>query len=317
MTAGRKMSLLFLGLLVCVSATGSGARAAGAGEAAGVGAPGYDYQVILVPGSTATMVSGINARGDVVGRHFAGGRWYGYLFRQGRFETLDVPGSTATFANGINERGEIAGTYQLDGVWLGFVLRHGHFTTIEFPGAVVTRIWDINSNGALAGEYQLAVPGTTYAFVWRAGVFTELDIPNSTMSAGFGINNRGEVAGHYRLADPEAPGGSTKMMGYVWRDGQLTHVDHPGAAGLGMSCLLGIGVHGEGLGHYLDPATKKVFGFLWLDGVFGPDLQVPGMDETYPVVITPSGVIGGYLWYYDPTTQVWQQRGFIATPRRR
>jgi hypothetical protein len=136
------------------------------------------------------------------------------------------------------------------------------------------------------------------------------------MSGGFGINNRGEVAGHYRLADPAAPSGSTKMMGYVWRDGDVTHVDHPGSAGTGMSCLLGIGVHGEGLGHYQDPVSRKVFGFLWRDGVFGPDLQVPGADETFPIVITPSGVIGGYLWYEDPT-QGWQQRGFVATPSRR
>jgi hypothetical protein len=72
----------------------------------------------------------------------------------------------------------------------------------------------------------------------------------------------------------------------------------------------------EGLGHYRDPQTQKVFGYLWLDGVFGPDLQVPGADETYPIVITPSGVIGGYLWYVDPTHGL-QQRGFIATPSRR
>jgi hypothetical protein len=315
MTAGRKMSLLYIGLLVSIAAAATGVGAKGSGGAAVSGAHGYDYQVILVPGSTATRVDGMNARGDFVGRYLAGGRWYGYLFRQGRYETIDIPRSTATFANGINERGEIAGTYQLDGVWRGFVLRHGQFTTIEFPNAAVTRIWDINSNGALAGEYQLEVPGTTYAFFWRAGVFTDLDIPNSTMSGGFGINNRGEVVGHYRLADPAAPGGSTKMMGYVWRDGHVTHVDHPGSAGLGMSCLLGIGVHGEGLGHYLDPTTKKVFGYLWLDGVFGPDLQAPGADETYPVVITPSGVIGGYFLHYDPV-QGTQQRGFIATPRR-
>jgi hypothetical protein len=62
--------------------------------------------------------------------------------------------------------------------------------------------------------------------------------------------------------------------------------------------------------------AKKVFGYLWLDGVFGPDLQAPGADETYPVVITPSGAIGGYFLYYDPT-QGSQQRGFIATPSRR
>jgi hypothetical protein len=63
-------------------------------------------------------------------------------------------------------------------------------------------------------------------------------------------------------------------------------------------------------------AERLVFGFLWLDGAFGPDLQVPGVEETYPVVIAPSGVIGGYLWRYD-TEHGWQQRGFIATPSLR
>ena len=69
----------------------------------------------LTPGQVAvqTGARGINARGDVVGFYFAGGRQRGFLLQDGKYTSLDFPvqGVRVTIANGINPRGEIVGQY--------------------------------------------------------------------------------------------------------------------------------------------------------------------------------------------------------------
>jgi uncharacterized membrane protein len=270
---------------------------------------GYEYDVINVPGATLTQVWRMNARGEFVGRYIVGGRTYGFLFRGGEFEQIEIPGATVTVANGINERGDIVGTYVEDGVIRGFLLSRGTLTTVEFPDAAVTRLWDINANGVASGDYQLTSPGTTYTFTWQNGTFTPVTLPNSTMSAGYGINNQGAVAGHYRLADASQPSGSTKMMGFIWHNGSVTHVNHP-SSGAGMSCLQAVGVHGEGVGHWLNPQDGIVYGFVWHKGQFGPNLRVPEAPSTFPLTITPTGVIAGYFIDAGGVN-----RGFIASPR--
>jgi uncharacterized membrane protein len=270
---------------------------------------GYEYEVITVPGAAHTQVWRMNARGEFVGRYAMDGRTRGFLFRNGDFQQIAIDGATVTVANGINERGDIAGTYIADGVSRGYVLSRGNITTVEVPGAAVTRLWDINASGVASGDYQLTPTGTTHTFTWHNGKFTYVTLPNSTMSAGYGINNQGAVVGHYRLADPSQPSGSTKMMGFIWHEGSVTHVNHP-LSGPGMSCLQGVGVHGEAVGHWLNPQDGIVYGFVWHKGEYGPNLRVPGAPSTFPLMITATGVIGGY---FLDTNGI--NRGFIARPR--
>jgi hypothetical protein len=270
---------------------------------------GYQYEVITVPGAVHTQVWSMNARGEFVGRYAQGGRTYGFVFRGGEYEQIAIEGATVTVTNGINQRGDLVGSYVEGGVTRGYLLSRGRLTTVEVPNAAATRLWDINASGVASGDYQLTPTGTTYTFTWTSGEFTYVTLPNSTMSAGYGINNQGAVTGHYRLADPSQPSGSTKMMGFIWHNGSVTHVDHP-MSGAGMSCLQAIGVHGEGVGHWLNPQDGIVYGFVWYKGDFGPNLRVPAAPSTFPLTITANGVIGGYFLDAGGVN-----RGFIATPR--
>jgi hypothetical protein len=271
---------------------------------------GYDYEIIAIPGASASAVWRMNAQGDFVGLYAKDGRTYSFVSRHGEYAPIVVKGAETTLARGINDRGDVVGAYLQAGAWRGFLLRNGVVTTIEVPGAALTRLWDISANGTVSGDYQVAVPGTTHTFTWRADQFTYVDIPNSTMSAGYGINTLGQVVGHYRLADPNAPSGATKMMGFVWRDGAVTHVDHPAAGGIGMTCLQGIGVQGDAVGHYQVPSSTLVYGFIWRAGEFSPSMEAPGARQTFPLTITPSGVVAGYFFSHEG-----RQSGFIATPR--
>jgi hypothetical protein len=65
-----------------------------------------DFTSFDGPNATFTNGLGINARGDVVGRHVANGVSHAYLLSGGQFNTIDFPGATFTVATAINQRGD-------------------------------------------------------------------------------------------------------------------------------------------------------------------------------------------------------------------
>jgi hypothetical protein len=78
------------------------------------------------PGSTATILLGLNDRGLVVGRYIdAGGGVHGLVLRRpGTFVSFDYPGATETSLNGINNSNVISGRYTDEaGVRHGFLAR--------------------------------------------------------------------------------------------------------------------------------------------------------------------------------------------------
>jgi hypothetical protein len=271
-------------------------------------AEAYQYTVLNYPGATWTQAFRMNTRGDVVGFYADTTGMHGFVLRGRNYESISFDGADMTHARGINDRGDIVGDYVVDGIVHGFLLSNGRFTTIDVLDAIGTRLWDINASGEISGEYQASADGPWRAFTWRKGEFRPVTIPNATMSAGFGINNQGEVVGHYRL--PHPGGGATKMLGFLWRDGDVTQIDYP-VPNL-MSCASGISSHAI-VGHYQDSVSRIVYGYVWQDGEFTAILRVPYAAQTYPFVITPSGTIAGYHW--DATAANW--RGFVAEPLNR
>ncbi len=82
-----------------------------------------DFTSWGVPGATFTNTTGLNARGDIVGRYVAGGVSHGYLLIAGQMTTIDFPGSTFSGLTSINQRRDIIGRYRMaDGVTHGFLL---------------------------------------------------------------------------------------------------------------------------------------------------------------------------------------------------
>jgi hypothetical protein len=72
----------------------------------------YQYTILDVPGSRATVALGINDSGQIVGRYYdAALTEHGFLLDQGNYTTLDLPGSAYTEAQGINDSGQIVGAY--------------------------------------------------------------------------------------------------------------------------------------------------------------------------------------------------------------
>jgi probable HAF family extracellular repeat protein len=161
------------------------------------------YVRLDFPGAPSSQAFGVNDRGQVVGEYKdANGRFHGYLWERGRFQTIE-----AGSAIGINNRGQILGTYSDDRRPLrGFVLEDGRVTRFDAPGAPITFPLGINDAGQIVG-YSFVPPDLTTirGFLLAKGAkgpFTTISRPGATATVPFDINNRGQIVGV--AVNPEA-----------------------------------------------------------------------------------------------------------------
>ena len=119
----------------------------------------YTFTRIDVPGSTSTVVSGINADGKLVGWYAAGGVTRGFTYQDGVYTTNIVyPGAALTQLRGISSSGDMAGSYRNPGEptvnFHGFVLTaDGAFIPVDFPGHTNTIAQRLLPDGTVLGCY--------------------------------------------------------------------------------------------------------------------------------------------------------------------
>jgi uncharacterized membrane protein len=120
-----------------------------------VEAASFTFTTIDVPGSSFTVASGINPRGQIVGFYPDNipPKRHGFLYDAGAFTTIDVPGAIETLPFAINPRGQIVGVYNDSSGTHGFLYDAGAFTTIDVPGSSFTVASGINPRGQIVGEY--------------------------------------------------------------------------------------------------------------------------------------------------------------------
>jgi hypothetical protein len=70
------------------------------------------FTTLNFPGSTFTQAFGLNNKDEVVGVYMVGSATHGFIFDDGRFESVDDPeGVGTTTVNGVNDRVELVGFY--------------------------------------------------------------------------------------------------------------------------------------------------------------------------------------------------------------
>jgi hypothetical protein len=111
--------------------------------------------------------------------------------------------------------------------------------------------------------------------------FTVLDFPGAAQTRFLAVNDQGDAVGDYVDSDGN-------LHALLYRDGQLSNIDPPGAVGIAQA--VGINVEGEVTGEYLDNAGF-FHGFLLSQGRYQnldfpgvPDSQATGINERHHVV---------------------------------
>lgn len=155
----------------------------------------FNYATISIPGSTETLVYGINDFGAVAGYYYADNNKveHGFMRAAGKITNLDYPEAKITACYAINNSGEVVGQYQdTEGVFHAFLYSNGTYTNIDPPGAIDAGAGGINNLGEIAGFYGDAQGA--HGFTLSGTTYQTLDVPGAayTLWAG-GINDNGEV----------------------------------------------------------------------------------------------------------------------------
>lgn len=185
--------------------------------------------ILDVPGATLTEAVGVNDHGQVVGDYRdAAGKFHGFVWEAGLFQTLDVPfpDTRLTAPTGINNVGQIVGFYFDNNVTSAFPNGHAHgflsdkgiFTSLDVPDATATLPVDINDHGQIVGVSSEANNDFPHAFLLDKGRFTSITVsfPNVLFTDPSGINNRGQIVGRYAESNPRSdPANPVLSHGFI------------------------------------------------------------------------------------------------------
>ena len=210
------------------------------------------------PGSTSSMVTGINSFGSTSGIYVdAGGTTHGYTDISGTFTTVDQAGTLFNQALGINDSNVTVGYSSATDPagatgQTAYSQSGGTFTNINalLPSNVNSQAVGINNAGEIVGFYQPTAT-TDLGFLDKNGVISTIDPFGSAITQALGINNEGEIVGFYTDA-----GGV--QHGYIDNGGVFTTLDPPGSQS---TTINGLNDRGDLVGFFTDP-NDNVVGFV-------------------------------------------------------
>jgi hypothetical protein len=272
--------------------------------AASTGASGrpYSYFSISYPDAVATALSGINARGDIVGSYVdSGGTSHGLLLRDGLFTTIDIPGAEGTDARGIDPAGDIVGGYRLPGEPAanihGYLLRRdGTIEYVDYPGQINTIPQRLLPDGTILGCYHGTNMMNSMFGMWMHGATTASISQSASMHNGATPDLR-IIGGLFTDLTEPAP---RAAWGYVIEDGVFTRFRVPGSD---LTAVWDVGPAGALVGVYRNPAG--IHGFLLEDGQY-TSVDYPAATLTRAFGVNAGGdIVGAYV--KDGVT-----RGYLA-----
>jgi uncharacterized membrane protein len=159
------------------------------------------YATYDVPGSTSTVITGLNDAGDFVGEYATATQAFvAYSNLSGMVTTITIPNATTSSGFDINNAGEIVGDYVDDaGVTHGFYqdAAGGLIFPIDAPGATATFPFAIDDRGQIVGRF-VDNNGAGHGFLLRLpNQFVQYDFPGATFTSLNGLNSRGLCCGRY------------------------------------------------------------------------------------------------------------------------
>lgn len=250
---------------------------------------------VSVPGSTRTIVRGINNAGDLVGHFYAEGKQHGFMLSGGKITQVDYPGAAWTTASKINDRGEAVGQFNDGTRNYAFLYSQGKYTKLDCPPNLSIGANGINNKGDIVGQ-RLSMEGSVEGILWSGGACTTVSYrPDASTIAVTpagtrggtslqDINDSGDIVGLYMS-------NRGTYHGLVYLNGQFTQIDHGGG---GYLQLTGINNAREIAGFYVDAEYYTDTVILLKNGRFTmADLGTAG--QAYD--INDAGQIAGsYRW---------------------
>ncbi len=218
-------------------------------------------ELSTLSGLPSTIPTGLNNLGDIVGTYNTGATLPdGFLYRSGRFQTVQAPGNQTVSPSAINDLGAIVGiepngdssSFSLGPAFLDV---GGRFSIIDQPDAASTIPTGINDFGQIIGNTTDS-EGHDQGYLDTYGAITRLHYPRSADTLTAGLNNLDEIVGFYAIIF-EPPAHSVALI-----SGQVAPINYPGSP---FTLVTGVNDFGQIVGYYetidLKTDTFKIHGF--------------------------------------------------------
>ncbi|KAB1070601.1 hypothetical protein [Methylobacterium soli] len=155
---------------------------------------------VSFPGSSSTIISGINEDGTIFGSYSLKtdpqGNTHGFVNVGGTFSTVDVPSATSTRLQGVTGGVEFGSYTDASQHTHGFLLSGSMPVTIDVPNAISTSVTGLTSSGEVVGTYTDA-SNHSHGFTLENGVFQNIDYNGATSTSITGVNDAGQLVGNY------------------------------------------------------------------------------------------------------------------------
>ena len=256
----------------------------------------FGFETIDYPGATLTVVSGINAGGDIVGWYADSDKKQHGFVRNGEdaWTSIDFPTQDnsnpvfATDARGIGPGGDIVGTYRLAQEPTtvpahGYLLsKHGVFSRVDHSDHINTIAQRILPNGTILGCYHdTNTMDTMHGMITSRKGVSAFDM-GMTMHNGATPDGK-RIAGFWS---------DSTNHGYLLQGEDFMSFDVPGSAS---TAAWDINPQREIVGVYTG-ADKKVHGFLVDADWQFTTIDVSGATITRALGINSGGdVVGAYV----------------------
>jgi len=253
---------------------------------------------IYYPGSTFTLVKGVNDYGELVGEYWTPlpnnkHETHAFSYDGSAYHDIDRnPAGGLNEAWGINNAGVITADGNINGVYGGYYGMENNFT--NFTGT----LFDINDVNMMVGSSS----GQPFIYDNVQDSYANINVPWGNRSATVGINNNNQVVGSYWNS-----GGTFIPHGYLFDGTGYSQIDYPGATG---TEALGINDVGQVVGYYLDASSER-HGFLYdiySEAFTAIDIPLVGSYGTRVYEISNNGLVVG-----DYIDAGGVHRGFIAS----
>ena len=259
----------------------------------------YAFETLDFPGSSLTIVWGLDDFDDVAGQYaIAGGTSHAMVRRHGQFKAL-APRETGTgfsAAGGPNDIGTTFGGYtDAAGAQHGFVITDGRFEKVDFRGHLNSNIDAVDVSGAILGVYWDA-DGVYHGMLSRHGNETPFDVGGARDTYPLGMNSEGDSVGYW---DTDG----VTVQGYVRRaDGQVSVLNLPAATA---TVAFAINDFGQIAGYFED-ASGGIHGYV-KTGQHLRQVDMPGALATLVTSLNNWGSVAGE--YIDASGT---RHGFLA-----
>ena len=148
------------------------------------------YQTLQLGPGHYTSAGGVNNLGDIVGLYDPNTVGTGFLYSNGKLQTIGCSTPRNDYAQGINDNRVVVGGCNSP---KAYIYQNGVFTFVTYPNAQQTWFTGINNKGVIVGYYVgSGAQHLLHGFVYVNGKFTLLP---SSVTVATGINNKGMVAG--------------------------------------------------------------------------------------------------------------------------